>query len=69
MRARHAAAGAHLADRLTGGDVLRDAGVDPARVRVKRQQARAVVENERAVGIVSIRDLAEWSIRTETAQT
>jgi CBS domain-containing protein len=28
-----------------------------------------VVENERAVGIVSIRDLAEWSIRTEKAQT
>ena len=30
-----------------------------------------VVENERAVGIVSIRDLAEWSIRAqpETAQT
>jgi CBS domain-containing protein len=30
-----------------------------------------VVENERAVGIVSIRDLAEWSIRTqpEAAQT
>jgi CBS domain-containing protein len=28
-----------------------------------------VVENERAVGIVSIRDLAEWSIRTEQAQT
>jgi CBS domain-containing protein len=28
-----------------------------------------VVENERAVGIVSIRDLAEWSIRPEKAQT
>ena len=30
-----------------------------------------VVENERAVGIVSIRDLAEWSIRShpEAAQT
>ena len=28
-----------------------------------------VVENERAVGIVSIRDLAEWSIRSEQAQT
>jgi CBS domain-containing protein len=28
-----------------------------------------VVENERAVGIVSIRDLAEWSIRTEQAKT
>ena len=26
-----------------------------------------VVENERAVGIVSIRDLAEWSIRSEQA--
>jgi len=30
-----------------------------------------VVENERAVGIVSIKDLAEWSIRSqpEAAQT
>ena len=28
-----------------------------------------VVENERAVGIVSIRDLAEWSISSEQAQT
>jgi hypothetical protein len=27
------------------------------------------VENERAVGIVSIRDLAEWSIRSETSPT
>src|SRR5881409_3987653 len=27
-----------------------------------------VVENERAVGIVSIRDLAEWSIRTQPEQ-
>ena len=28
-----------------------------------------VVENERAVGIVSIRDLAEWSIRPEKSPT
>jgi len=28
-----------------------------------------VVENERAVGIVSIRDLAEWSIRPEKTPT
>ena len=28
-----------------------------------------IVENERAVGIVSIRDLAEWSIRSETSPT
>jgi hypothetical protein len=27
------------------------------------------VENERAVGIVSIRDLAEWSIRPEKSPT
>jgi len=26
------------------------------------------VENERAVGIVSIRDLAEWSIRAQPEQ-
>ena len=26
-------------------------------------------ENERAVGIVSIRDLAEWSIRSEMSPT
>ena len=36
-----------------------------------RAELAPVVErdDERAVGIVSIKDLAEWSIRTEKAQT
>ena len=38
-------------------------------MRSNRVGCLPVVENERAVGIVSIRDLAEWSIRTEKAQT